>query len=72
MTIPRNLAIPSSGDPERDAAELERVYLHESRMAANICPNGCGAMVWDDPQNRHCPVCNFHGWSNCPHTEGEA
>jgi len=56
----------------RDAVELEQAYLHESRMAANICPNGCGAMIWDDPHNRHCPVCDFHGWSNRPHTEGEA
>lgn len=72
MTLPRNMAIPSSGDPEKDRAELERAHLHRDRMEANICPNGCGPMVWDDPHNRHCPVCDFHGWCNEPHSEANA
>jgi hypothetical protein len=66
------IAIPMSDDPEKDRRELEAAYLHQSRMEANICPNGCGPMVWDDPHNRHCPKCNFSGWCNAPHTEGEA
>lgn len=66
------IAIPMSGDPEKDRADLESAYLHQSRMAANICPNGCGPMVWDDPHNRHCPACNFVGWCNTPHSEGHA
>jgi hypothetical protein len=66
------IAIVSSGDPEKDALELAAAQLHQSRMQANICPNGCGAMFWDDPHTRHCPVCQFVGWCNTPHTEGEA
>ena len=60
------LAIPSSGDPEKDRAELLNAALHQARMAENCCPNGCGSMVWDDPYNRHCPACNFAAWCNLP------
>jgi hypothetical protein len=67
-----NIAMPTTGDPERDRAELARAEMHASRMDANICPNGCGPMAWDDPHTRHCPICNFIGWCNRPHTEGEA
>lgn len=68
----KNVAMISSGDPDKDRAELERFQLQDSRMEANICPNGCGPMVWDDPHTRHCPKCKFVGWCNTPHTEGEA
>jgi hypothetical protein len=66
------IAIVSSGDPEKDAAEIASAEQHKSRMDANICPNGCGPMVWDDPHTRHCPKCNFVGWCSTPRTEGEA
>jgi hypothetical protein len=66
------IAIPSSGDPAKDAADVASAELHAERMDANICPNGCGPMVWDDPHNRHCPICNFSGWCNRPHSEGTA
>lgn len=72
MTLPRNLVIHSTADPVADAAELERAHLHRDRMEANVCPNGCGPMVWDDPHTRHCSVCKFIGWCNTPHTEGQA
>jgi hypothetical protein len=66
------IAIRCSGDPAKDQRDLEAAYIHQSRMDANICPNGCGPMVWDDPHTRHCSKCNFHGWCNVPHSEGQA
>jgi len=72
MSLRNNFAIPSTGDPERDRIELERAHLHQSRMEINICPNGCGPMVLDDPHMRHCPVCKFVGWCSTPHSEGNA
>lgn len=61
-----NFGIPSTGDPERDRAELELCVVREKRQIEGICPNGCAPMVLDDPHNRHCPKCGFHGWSNVP------
>lgn len=61
------MAIRSSGDPKKDQQELLQAALHSARMEENICPNGCGPMVWDDPHNRHCPVCKFAGWCNVPY-----
>ena len=58
------MAMPSSGDDAADQKALLHAALHEARMEENICPNGCGPMVWDDPNNRHCPACNFHGRCN--------
>jgi hypothetical protein len=66
------LGIVSSGDPEQDARELERAELHQSRMDANICPNGCGQMAYDDPHTRSCKACGFVGWCSAPHAEGSA
>jgi hypothetical protein len=66
----RNIAIVSSGDPEKDARELEQAYLFEVRIQQNICPNGCGPMIFDDPHNRHCPDCNFAMWCNSPYSGG--
>jgi rubrerythrin len=68
----RNIAIVSSGDPVKDAAEIASAELHQQRMDANICPNGCGPMIQDDPHNQHCPVCNFVGWCNVPCKMGDA
>lgn len=60
------IAIPTSGDAEKDQRDIEAFELHQERMDKNICPNGCAEMIFDDPHNRHCPVCNFHGWQNTP------
>lgn len=56
-----------SGNPERDRENARRYELHTLRMALNVCPNGCAQMVWDDPHNRHCPTCNFTGFSTKPY-----
>ena len=58
------MAIPSSGDPEKDQADIRDAAQHQARMEENICPNGCAAMIWDDPHTRHCPECGFVGWCN--------
>jgi hypothetical protein len=61
-----NIGIPSTGDPDRDRAEIDLFILREKRQIEGICPNGCAPLVLDDPYNRHCPTCNFHGSSNVP------
>lgn len=58
------IAIPSTGNAEDDAAEIDRFILHEKRMIEGICPNDCGPMVIDAPNDRTCPKCGFHQWSN--------
>jgi hypothetical protein len=62
------IAIRSSGDPEKDQRDLLDAALHQARMEENICPNGCGPMVWDDPHTRHCETCKFVGWCNVPYS----
>lgn len=59
-------AMPTSGDVELDAQRAEAFLIHEKRQIEGICPNGCAPMILDDPHNRHCPKCKFHGWSNVP------
>lgn len=61
-----DIAIVSSGDPEKDRKELASAELHRARMDQNICPNGCGYMKIDDPHTRRCEVCGFVGWQNTP------
>jgi rubrerythrin len=61
------MAIVSSGDAEKDQKDLIGAALHSARMDENICPNGCGQMIWDDAYNRHCPMCDFHGYCNVPY-----
>ena len=59
-------AFLSTGDEEKDLEIARRIDLHNNRMAQNICPNGCGQMIYDDPHNRHCPKCNFSVFSTTP------
>ena len=61
------MAIVSSGDPVKDQQQLLQAALHQSRMEQNICPNGCGQMVWDDPHTQHCDVCGFVGFCGEPY-----
>ena len=49
------MAILSSGDDAADQKALLDAALHEARMDENICPNGCGPMVWDDPNKCNVP-----------------
>ena len=72
MSLPNNLMIPTSGDPQKDQEDLALVYLHNSRIEANICPNGCGPMVFDDPHNKHCEACGFAYFCSSPFPAGEA
>jgi hypothetical protein len=63
------IAIVSTGNAAKDLLLLEKATLHQNRMDANICPNGCGEMIWDDAHSRHCPSCKFVGWSNAARKE---
>lgn len=61
------IAFISTGNAAEDDEVARRLRLHSERMAENYCPNGCVRMVWDDPHNRHCPVCGFAGFSTKPY-----
>lgn len=52
-------AMPTTGDPEKDRVILDRFAVSSARLEQNICANGCGPMVIEDPHNRTCPVCGF-------------
>lgn len=60
-------AFPSTGDPEKDAEMAAAFRRHEANESAGLCPNGCGPIIHDNPHSRHCPICNFRGWSNVPY-----
>lgn len=71
-----NLAIISSGDPEKDAKELERAVTFDERIKAGLCPNGCAMMGWSircDPKaemigyRAECPKCHFLYSTNVPY-----
>ena len=61
------ISFPSTGNDADDEEFVRKFRLHSERMAENICPNGCGQMIWDDPHNRHCPICDFGGFSTKPY-----
>lgn len=61
-----NFAFPSSGNEEQDEAIAADIQRTEARLQDNVCPNGCALMIFDNPHERHCPVCNFSQWSNVP------
>ena len=63
-------AFLSTGDAEKGARITSGFQLNEQQMRLNICPNGCGPMNWLDAHNRHCPTCNFHGFSTKPFDAG--
>lgn len=58
---------PSSGDPQEDARIAAQIRRNDAYESEGLCPNGCAPIVWDDPYNRHCPVCGFHGYVNAPY-----
>ena len=60
------ISFPTTGNLDDDEMIAERFEQHSERMRKNICPNGCGAMTWDDPHNRHCAKCGFAGFSTVP------
>ena len=58
------IAIISSGNSEKDQAEIMQAALHQSRMGENVCPNGCQQMIFLDVHTRKCEACGFVGFSN--------
>ena len=64
-----NVAMPTTGDAAEDARQIDLFILREKRMIEGICPNGCGPMVPSAPNERDCPLCKFHQWSNVPFEE---
>jgi ribosomal protein S27AE len=56
---PKNVAIVSSGDVEKDAAAIEKFCRESDLIDAGMCPNGCGGMMAIDTHNAECPKCHF-------------
>ncbi len=54
-----NFSIASSGDPERDQAEMERYRLSQRRKREGICPNNCGPLFKKDAHTLICHSCGF-------------
>lgn len=54
-----SIAMPSSGDPEKDKEELARFIKSSERIEDGVCPNGCALMVRENDHTQSCPVCNF-------------
>lgn len=57
----KNIAMPSSGDPEQDRRDLEAAGQRMERMDRGRCPNDDGDLVVTEPGVRECPACGFVG-----------
>ncbi len=57
-------ATPITGDATKDAEIIDSFVLREKRLIEGICANGCGPMIILAPNERECPKCHFHNWSN--------
>lgn len=66
MTNESKYGIVSSGDPEKDRSDLDRFLIHEARIKAGDCPNGCCGMKIIDEYNAECPRCGFNYSSTQP------
>jgi len=62
----RNFRFPSSGNAEQDDAQREDIIRTEARLEDNVCPNGCGLLVFLNDHTRQCTTCGFEQWSNVP------
>ncbi len=49
----------STGDAAEDEKLARDFILHDERINAGCCPNGCGGMVEVDRWNAECPKCHF-------------
>lgn len=67
-----DIAINSSGDDEKDALALLRLRNQFEQLEERICPNGCAKLVWENPYNANCSVCNFHYSANRPYGKRES
>lgn len=58
------VAIVSSGDPEKDQREIDEFVRSSELIDKGMCPNGCGLMIQEDSHNMSCPKCNFSYFCN--------
>lgn len=65
--MPNDIGIISTGDPVKDAEELQKARQFYVNTEAGICANGCGPMDWETPFNAECPVCHFMLSTNLPY-----
>ena len=54
-----NIGMPSTGDPEEDAKQIDDFIIREKRLAEGICSNGCGPMTELNLWDSECPKCGF-------------
>jgi hypothetical protein len=65
------VAIISTGDPEKDREQIERSELFVARTDEGLCPNGCAELEWETQFSADCPVCHFHLGTNVPYGKRE-
>lgn len=53
------IATPSTGDPVKDRETLERFAKNDELIQAGKCPNGCGDLTSEKPNESRCPKCDF-------------
>lgn len=54
-----NIGMPSTGDPEEDARQIDDFLVREKRLMEGVCSNGCAPMIDDGGGDSHCPKCGF-------------
>ena len=59
MRDPKSIAIVSSGDADKDRADIDKFCRESDLIDAGMCPNGCGGMGTVDPYNAICLKCGF-------------
>ncbi len=58
------IAVVSSGDPEKDQREIDEFMRSSSLIEKGMCPNGCGLMTPFGDYNMSCSSCNFSYFCN--------
>lgn len=66
-----NIAILSTGDPEKDRERLGQAQTFDDRIRQGICPNGCAELVWATAHLADCPDCGFKYSTNLPYGKQE-
>ena len=58
------IAFPSTGNDAKDEEIAQRYQASSEKIAAGICPNGCGGLHHIDANNAECGKCGFTYFSS--------
>ncbi len=64
MRDPKEVAVVSSGNVDKDRAAIEKFCRESDLIDSGLCPNGCGGMLIIDAHNMECPKCHFSYFCN--------